>query len=585
MFRPAGETSKSTSAVKSLNACKCGKGRLVQFYCLGDEDLTCKPCRYENHPRCNVENILQISRGILDKTEFRQMTKELKILRNVFIKLQENKHLGQMKSRQEQRSKPSLLKHFPNHGRSSVTEDRNRHSMHLPVKEVERRNASMVEHTDKINGTIEIIDVYLKELTECILAHNEVGAFIAYHRAKLDLAQFHHFLNVLNDEKTHPNLQSNMTNGYVQENKGCVKLSRAPKATIKLPSLLDNQISYMNRREEKPDLRIPEENVKRRPREPRLSSGKTRFRPLFRPQCIRMATMLSSIKGGSRASFSKVGPFAKKRASQIKPEEFTICSKEQDGESNGNHVTSMAKLRDGRFILLDARWNKIKLFASDNRYICEMSMHSSIWDCCVVGNIVFVTCPAEGKIQKVQVTTNNLLYEIGVILTQKDCKAICFHNHRIYITITGLCPCIKILSTDGIMRKSIAARQGKLHIFQNPMYMHVSKNGSAIYLSDFTLQRLTVIDRTGNLLHVFDVSPNWPLGLTTDTDDNVILVVTGENDIRIVTSEGSRMKTLISSKILNGDPSSVMCKQAFEGQSVYIAFSGQDTVKVFKLSY
>lgn len=564
--------SEDSQSLTALNLCQCEHDRVVQFQCLDEDMMFCKPCKNTFHRNCNVQNILQTSKGILSNPEFRKLTKELKVLRSVYVKMMRNQDLESIQRRQERKCNSASSKH-----RRNIKGFVNARQSGQNFVSVAFSRNNNIERALKSKSGIERIDYYLQELTGNILAQNHIGAFIAYHRAKYDLAGLYGFINDMNGNKKQ-DYHGDLTD--TQDAFDSITIANNIKLDKDLlESPTEGQKSLRGATYSgTPTSGLP----KKKSRAPRLNSGRWRFKPLFRPQAIRMATNLSSVRCLSKKSYLRTTSYLFSRQStQAKPEELSVRGNDElDFE---NQVTAMVCVRDGRFVVLDCRGNKVKLFSTDNRYLSEMSLHCSLWDCTVVGNLVLVTCPAEGKIQKIQLTSNNRMFETGIIITQKDCKAICFYNHRIYVTFTGLCPCIKILSQDGIMYRCIDARQGRLKIFQNPLYMHVARTGKAIYLSDFTLQKLVVIDHKGRVLHELDVRPNWPLGITVDKDENVILAVTGDNKVIFVKAEGYRMQTLIPSKKLNGDPCSVMSKCEFEGQRLYVAFAGKSVVKIFHL--
>ncbi|KAH3881665.1 hypothetical protein DPMN_005592 [Dreissena polymorpha] len=566
------------TVVSKLTTCACSEKRDVQFYCEEHDVIFCRTCKYNNHVHCKYQTLRHVAHGILTNDKLYQTTKELETLRTVFTKLKENRKLLSIQQRKEKRTMTELTKKCE---KDPVRGDFKNEVQQLAEAIHINGETCMVGNEQRFQQIVDNIDNYLKIMQEFIDVKDEVGVYIVHHLSQKELSAIKSYLNLIDEDQSRhilPQLQSAVFGHHMDTNLGNVKMSR--QLHVKLPEISNTIASPVH----SPTDGSIVSSARTMSRGARLNSGRWRFKPLFKPQSIRMASILSSLTlAQSRVSrgLTRTSTFAKKLVSSVAPEEFNVSV--ADGEEN--NVTSMAKLRDGRFVVLDCRSNRIKLFGKDNSFYCEMALHSSVWDCTVVGKTIFITCPAEGKIQRVQVTANNRLFEAGAILTQRDCMGICFCKNRIYVSYAGLNPGIKILNRDGIMHKYISANQGKTKLFQNPLYIHVAKVTKYIYISDFTLQRITILDVKGNVKRVIDVSPNWPKAITVDKDENVIFAVSGENDVRMVRKDRFRVLPMIPTGRLDGDPSSVMCRPGYDGQRLYVAFDGLSTVKVFKLLY
>ena len=564
--------------------CGCEEQRHVEYFCDDHDALFCRTCKYEQHLHCKFHVLKNVVPTKLARLDTQQLMQNLQTIRKVFLRFHENQGLSNLQHRHERRAAESRLYQHD----TAVTGD-NGHAGAVASNGAHTNGhngtAAKLWHANKCLSIVEDIDFYLASLRCFVDDNDDVGTFVVYHKAQKQLEEYRAFINkIAAEQNAHilPELAARkQKNRRLKGAPGSVTISRSTR--LFLPRIVTGNAGNSS------SLRVPSvsshSSKSHRASGPRVNSGRWRFRPLFKPQTIRAATFMSSLKSSKTASrVTRTSSFVRKMVSSNPPQEFSL-NKSGDGTVSC-HVTSMITLADGRFVVLDCTSKTIKLYGSDNRFYCELQLHSSVWDCCMGGHHgLLVTCPAEGRIQRVQVTSNNQLFEAGVILTQRDCRAIAYRRGRIYVTYSGLNPSVKILSKEGIMFKSISATQGKDRIFQNPLYMHVSHDGKLIHISDYTLQRIAAITVKGVVRHVVDVSPNWPLSVTTDKSGNIIFTVSGENEVRLVYQGHQRVIQLVPTSRLDGEPTCVMCKQGVDGQKLYVAAMQKPNIKIFKLLY
>lgn len=576
---------KSPTPLTKVNICSCGD-RPVTLYCKVDDTLLCKRCKYDYHRRCHVAQIEKVAKGLMDCEELDKTIKELTTLKLVFQKKTENKRLKRLQHRQEKKSMLTLSKRWKMLQSARIAlkkEVEQGIDKYENEEEAKEKNLAM-----KSRWVVRQVSEYLTELSDNIKKGNESGIYIVLHRVGKDLKEFRNILNDMTEDQNHDDifegLRSMVSGIYYCENQGNVTLARKLKQDVPDSHSRSKEIkdSYT------PSVRS--KSSRSFNKHSRLSSASQRFRPTFRPQTIRMATMLSSLRSGrssraqTRTSIVLNNPVADRL-----PRVFSINS--SSDQFPQYHVSAMCHLYDEKLLILESRNNKIKLFSKYDIFITELDLGCSVWDLTTVSkNEVLVTCPGEGKLQRVKVNIVKRdceLAKTGYIFTQKECRAINFVANRIYISFSGERPCIKILSKEGIMYRSIDACKGKITLFKNPLYMHVSKLGKLIYVSDFSLQRVARIDQKGNLQGVINVSPGWPLGLIMTRAEKLIVAVSGTNEIKMINRGSSRLHTLIGPRVLESELSAITVKETNEGKpfkQLYIACTGSSVVKVFTMN-
>ncbi|XP_053376880.1 uncharacterized protein LOC128547758 [Mercenaria mercenaria] len=572
---------KPPSALSKTSLCSCGD-RPVSLYCRTDDTLLCKPCKYRSHIRCHVERLEHVAKSILDSKEWETTLKKLTTLKHVFQKMKDNRRLKKLQHRQEKKSILQLSKRW------NMLQSTRRALKREVVSGMDKHQGNL-DSIEKImarqSGWVaKQIDEYLNEFSEYLDTGNEIGAFIGLHKARKDLETFHNVLSeVTEDQNTDDvfeELRTVLSGIYQCENPGNVMLAHnlKPNKSVSLPALHENSKNINSSGELHSSARQTPHRLSR------LSSASRRFRPAFRPQAIRMATFVSSLRSGrSSRGLTKTSMSIKRLIQDHRPKKFRVNSTTSDIQEN--HVTAMCSLPGGELLAIDGKNNKVKLFSKSDVFITELDFGSSVWDLTTISKFeVLVTCPSEGKLQRVKVTTGAHgceLAKTSYILTQKECRAICFIGNKVYVSYSGIKPCIKILSKDGIMFRSIEPCTGKITLFKNPLYMLVTKLGKLIYVSDFSLQRVVKIDQKGKLHGVIDLSPGWPLGLGTTKDEMLIVASSGTNDIKIIT-RGS-LNTSVESDLLESDPCAITVKETKEGKQLYIACTGSSFVNVFAM--
>ncbi|XP_060596080.1 uncharacterized protein LOC132750151 [Ruditapes philippinarum] len=583
-LKPTRIEKKMSSEWSETSMCSCEE-RHVTLYCRGDDILLCKQCKHKNHVKCHVERIEHVAKGILESKELETTLKELNTLKSVFERLKENRRLKKLQHRQEKRSVLQLSKRW-------TMLQSTRLALSTEVgKGMDRykNNLDQIEKimTDQSSWVAEEIDHYLKDFSYHITNRNELGTFEVLHQVKKDLKSFYNVLSEISEdersEDIYGELKTVISGIYFCENQGSVSLSR---------NLKHNRVSLPILTEKTQNIKTPEESHSPATQTPcrrsKLSSASRRFRPAFRPQAIRMATFVSSLQSGrsSRALTRTSTHFKKRLITDERPKRFDISMSEN--VNNKVEVSAMCPLPGGKLAVIDSESNKIKLFSKADVAITEVDAGCSIWDLTTISKSqILVTCPSKGKLQHVDIVDKTLgpeLVKTGYILTQKDCRAICYVSSKIYVSYSGIRPCIKVMTKDGIMCRSIESFKGQITLFKNPLYMVVTKLGKLIYVSDFSLQRIVKIDQKGKLHGTVDMSPGWPLGLVMTRDDKLIIASSGSNDVKIIHRGSRKWDTLVISDWLKGAPCSVTVRETKRKKHLYVACAGSSVMNVFSMA-
>ena len=580
-LKPKRLETRLSSEFSETSTCSCGE-RPVTLYCRTDDSLLCKQCKHRDHVKCHVERIEQVAKGILDSKELETILKELKTLKYVFERLKENKRLKKLQHRQEKRSVLQLAKRW-NMLQSTrcalkkeVGKDMDKHKNDLePFETFMAKQSYWV--TEEINHYLEDLDYHVSN-------RNELGTFETLHKVKKDLKTFYDVLNEISEdersEDIYGELKTVISGIYYCENQGNVTLARNLKPNkVLLPTLKDNNRGIFTTKES-PSISTPS-------RQSKIPSASRRFKPVFRPQTIRMATFVSSLRSGrSSRALTKTTMNLKKLITDERPRMFDIASSENDKSTV--EVSAMCSLPSGELIIIDTKNDKLKLFSKVNVLTTEFDVGYSIWDLTTISKYqILVTCPSEGKLQHVELINKKRGREFaktGYILTQKDCRAICYVSGRIYVSYSGISPCIKVMSKDGIMCRSIEPFNGQTTLFRNPLYMVVTRLGKLIYISDFSLQRVAKIDQKGKLHGTIDMSPGWPLGLVKTRDDKLLVASTGTNDVKVIHQGGRKCETLVKTNWLKGSPCAVTVKETKTMKQLYVACTGSSLLNVFSMN-
>ena len=110
---------------------------------------------------------------------------------------------------------------------------------------------------------------------------------------------------------------------------------------------------------------------------------------------------------------------------------------------------------------------------------------------------------------------------------------------------------VRVLDKQGNLKRRLGIRGNGTYLFLCPCYITVSTAGDKLIVSDCDWWRLTVtcMGVDGNIIYQYKYTDlNSPMGLYCDDRDNAMVCGYFSNKIDVITSDGKKHGTLLSSQ-------------------------------------
>ena len=173
-------------------------------------------------------------------------------------------------------------------------------------------------------------------------------------------------------------------------------------------------------------------------------------------------------------------------------------------------------------------------------------------------NNVIVTLPWKMQLQYIQVLPH--MKAMRVIQLDKKCWGAKVSGDEIYTTChnnPGKGE-VRILDLNGNIKRRLGIKQDGSFMFTAPFHITVSQSGRKIFISDYNTASVTCMAGDGNINYRYKHDDlTFPRGLFVDAGDNVLVCGESSGTVQVITADGSKHETLLSSSDLQQEPRSV----------------------------
>ena len=222
-----------------------------------------------------------------------------------------------------------------------------------------------------------------------------------------------------------------------------------------------------------------------------------------------------------------------------------------DGDKKIPYITGCVFMPNGYFVACD--WNNfhIKLFDSSLLLQDSLKLPSAPRDVSVIDdNTVIVAIPILKQIQLVQVFPK--LKPDRLIQLDKRCLSVEVSRQQIYVSCHSVLKSdgeVRVLDKQGNLEHQLGIREDGSYLFSWPNYITVSTAGDNIFVSDYKTDTVTCMKVDGSIVYQYkDTDLKGPRGLYCDDGDNIMVCGFNSNNIHVITSDGKKYDTLLSSQ-------------------------------------
>ena len=241
-------------------------------------------------------------------------------------------------------------------------------------------------------------------------------------------------------------------------------------------------------------------------------------------------------------------------------------------------ISGCTFMPSGHAVLCDNHNENVKLL--DKALVLQeyLKLRSRPWDVSVVDeNIVIITLPKLKQLQYIQVFPQ--LKTGRTIQLDKDCHGIKVFGDEIYATQYDAYGQgeVQVLDLNG-NRKEKVQTGVKLRW---PHYITVSTSGK-IFVSgkDDETATITCMTADGNLVYQYkDKELRNPKGMYVDAEDNILVCVWQSNTVQLITADGKKDETVLSSSDGIDQPFSIAYQETDD--TLLVGGKGRDHVSIY----
>ena len=255
-------------------------------------------------------------------------------------------------------------------------------------------------------------------------------------------------------------------------------------------------------------------------------------------------------------------------------------------DKSSPQITGAAFLPDGRIILCDRNNNNMKLLDAKLKVQDSYEFPSHPRDVAVVDNkSVVIILPDHKSLQYVDIETK--LKPGRVILLNKMPLAVEIVNNDIFIACktkgkdgTGE---IQILDRDGNRKRRLGIKPNGSCMFDCPSHFAVSKPTQRIYVSDRDTSTVTCIAMANDTVIYQYKDPDLirARGVYVDAVDNILVVGESSTNVQLVTFDGKKHSTLLTSSDIVRQPCSIAYRE--KDDTLIVGCYNQNLLLMFKI--
>ena len=465
-------------------ACGCKRNHPIEFYCEIHKDVVCSPCKSFHHQKCKISNIKQKSSGYKSSTLDSVLSK-IQSLKNKYDRLRQEYSGNDKEVKRLKEACKKEIKAFRKELDTCL--DKLEKNMLIELDRWE------IAESRRIDEDISDLTTALKVVeSDCKLLED----------AKRDGRKDMMF--------TADVLVSKVIQGYESKLGELEKCVEKPSLAFERNKTLDNLITEVK---SLGFLRTQHEGSDRddRPLKTVISGRKVLL--------DRNVLSRSQVRG------------------------YT------DDDKTRPWITGCTVMPNGHVVLCDRSNSKIKLLDGSTSLVGSLEF-SDPWDVSVLDTEnVIITTPENRKLQVVQVFPH--MKAGRTIQLDKECWGVEVSRGEIYITChnepgEGE---VRVLDLKGQLKRRLGAGQGGSLMFAPPWYITVNVTGEKIFVSDWSTRTITCMTVDGDVVYQYnDNALGRPRGLYCDSGDNILVCGSLSNNVQVITADGKKNRTLLSSR-------------------------------------
>ena len=255
------------------------------------------------------------------------------------------------------------------------------------------------------------------------------------------------------------------------------------------------------------------------------------------------------------------------------------------GDKKYSCIMGMAVTKDGRILMADTNYRKVKLFSPAMKFLSSVSVPDKLWDIAVISdseaaaiitNMSLVLLDISGSQLRIK-TTTKVPYNI---------RGITKYKNKLVISSTDPTRSVKLIDLTGKVYWSVSSDQQGQSLFRHPWYLtsHDEGRSSTVIVTDCGNDTLTLLNgETGEVINRRQLQDKWPRGVTTDTAGNVYVGYYITREVSVLSGDLSEEKILLSRQDgLSVGPQAIVYDD--KTHQLLISYDSNDTVDSFKLS-
>ena len=245
-------------------------------------------------------------------------------------------------------------------------------------------------------------------------------------------------------------------------------------------------------------------------------------------------------------------------------------------------ISGCTVIPKGHVVVCDQRNKQIKLL-DDSWTITGQLQLPDPWDVSVLDSShVIVSSPENKQLQKVHVFSK--MKVVSTIQLDRVCWGVAVSGEEIYTTChddPGKGEVV-VLDLQGNIKRRLGTNPDGSYLFTGPSYITVSASGEKIFVSDYNTDSITCLTPSGTVIYTYiDGDMRDPRGLICDSGDNVLVCGRLSHNVHIISPDGKKYRTLLTSKDGLSFPWSIAYKESED--TLIVICLRSDKLLLFKL--
>ena len=266
-------------------------------------------------------------------------------------------------------------------------------------------------------------------------------------------------------------------------------------------------------------------------------------------QLVKLLAEIDSFGSLKRSSARKIQTSRKTLLdSKIQSQKQVNIKLTDDGSTP--RITGIAVMPTGEAVLCDYYNVKLKLLDSSDAITTSLTLNDQPHDVSVMDDRnVIITLPWSKQLQYIKVFPQ--LAQGRVLKLDKMCWGVHVTCGKIFTS------ChndpgqeeVRILDFDGNLLQRLGVYQDGSFQFRSPYHFNVSPSGKKLFVSDYGTNTVTCMTMDNHVIYQYrDGEMKCPGGLYCDSGDNILVCGDRSNNIQLITADGKKHRTLVSSK-------------------------------------